>query len=67
MSYADAKDINYVFQKADMKLGGTSGAPVLSESGEVVAINLGGGPDKGRLVGIGNPAASILAELSKKK
>ncbi|MES2691982.1 MAG: serine protease [Verrucomicrobiota bacterium] len=66
VSLASAKEVDYVFEKNNLELRGTSGAPVLSESGEVVAINLGGGPDKGRLIGIGNPAASILAALPRR-
>jgi hypothetical protein len=66
VSVASGKEIRYVYERNDLNLGGTSGAPVLSESGEVIAVNLGGVSDKGRSVGIGNPATSILAELSKK-
>ncbi len=66
VSFVNAVEIDYVFEKNDIELRATSGAPVLAESGEVVAINLGGGTQKGKTFGFGNPAASIAAVLGKK-
>lgn len=45
----------YDFDKGGLALGGSSGAPVLNSNGEVVAINLAGGAEAGRMFGAGNP------------
>jgi S1-C subfamily serine protease len=52
-------ELEYIFDDKKINLAGTSGAPVLNVAGEVVAINLGGGEEGGRFVGMGNPCNSI--------
>jgi len=49
-------DIGLTYELVDTKLNlaGTSGAPVVNENGEVVAINLMGGLQRGRLIASGN-------------
>jgi hypothetical protein len=59
------KMIQYVYDQGGFNFAGTSGAPVLNESGEVVAINLGGGEFKGREFGFGNPATSFIGLISE--
>ena len=61
----------YEFDNPDIHIVATSGAPVLNQKGEVVAINLGGGKHENRSFGFGNPVtafhlflqtAAVLAE-----
>lgn len=59
------KELRYEFDRGGIKLTGTSGAPVLNASGDVVAVNIGGGQREGKVVGIGNPLPSITALLTK--
>ncbi|MBX3735383.1 MAG: trypsin-like peptidase domain-containing protein [Candidatus Didemnitutus sp.] len=56
--------IEYSYDQSGMNLAGTSGAPILNDKGEVVAINLGGGDLKGKVFGFGNPSTSFVALLS---
>ena len=56
--------LEYTFDDGRFNLAGTSGAPVLNQKGEVVAINLGGGELKGRKFGFGNPATSFMKLVS---
>ena len=58
------KWLAYVFDDASLELNGTSGAPVLDSSGHVVAMNVGGGPSEGTLLGTGNPASAIRREIA---
>jgi hypothetical protein len=53
----------YEFDNAKLNIDGTSGAPVLNAAGEVVAINVGGGMDKGKLLGVGNPVGVFREHL----
>ncbi len=56
--------IEYFYDEAGVNFGGTSGAPLLNESGEVVGLNLGGGALRGKEFGFGNPATSFAALVS---
>ncbi len=47
----------YRFDNSKLVLQATSGAPVLNSSGEVVAINIGGGKERFTLFGFGNPVS----------
>lgn len=59
--------IEYFYDETGVNFAGTSGAPVLNEIGEVVAMNLGGGDVRGKAMGIGNPAAAFSALLASAK
>lgn len=54
----------YAFD-APLELTATSGAPVVNERGEVVAMNLGGGEQDGKTLGVGNPAPAIRARVRR--
>ena len=56
--------LEYLYDETGMNFAGTSGAPVLNESGEVVGINLGGGELRGKEFGFGNPVTSFAALVS---
>lgn len=60
-------ELVYAFVAKDIALAGTSGAPVLNQAGEVVALNVGGGESQGSILGMGNPAKSILKLLARAK
>ena len=51
--------VTYHFADKKIELRGTSGAPVLNAKGEVIAMNLGGGKQAGKLIGVGNPVESM--------
>ncbi len=53
----------YEYDNPDLILATTSGAPVLNNAGEVVAINVGGKKESDRLVGIGNPVDRFRSYL----
>jgi hypothetical protein len=55
----------YEFDNSNIHIAATSGAPVLNQMGEVVAINLGGGQLKGRSLGFGNPVTGFRPHLQK--
>jgi hypothetical protein len=56
--------VAYVFDEPSVEIRATSGAPVVDEHGDVVAINLGGGTTQdGRSYGIGNPVSSFVPML----
>jgi len=61
---ATPRMVKYVFDEAGANLAGTSGAPVLNEMGEVVAMNLGGGTAGDREYGFGSPAATFSKIVS---
>ncbi|MFC1751032.1 serine protease [Pseudomonadota bacterium] len=53
----------YQFFDSDFKLKATSGAPVLNEKGEVVAINILGSVSNSRVIGLGNPVSIFLSKI----
>lgn len=55
----------YTYLEPGFVVRATSGAPVVNEAGEVVAINLGGATSKtGKMMGYGNPAVNWSAALA---
>lgn len=61
---ATNEEFEYKFLKKEaLSLGGTSGAPILNDTGKVVGINLGGYEEDGSSVGVGNPLPSLLKML----
>jgi hypothetical protein len=56
-------ELEYTFDANGIKLAGTSGAPVLNMAGAVVALNIGGGEERGKQWGMGNPCNSIAKLL----
>ena len=54
--------VSYVFEEP-VNLQATSGAPLINAKGEVVAMNLGGQTEGGKVMGIGNPGASMRSRL----
>lgn len=62
---SNTQELDYEFDDKTIKLAGTSGAPVVNSDGEVVAINIGGTEQKGKLIGYGNPMPSIVGHLEK--
>ena len=62
-----ATGLSYTFDDPKIELRGTSGAPVLNEQGQVVAMNLGGGEQGGKLFGIANPATAIRQVIRSAK
>lgn len=59
------KELDYTFATSDLALRATSGAPIVDADGNVVAINLGSTSRRAKLVGFGNPVASIREHLEK--
>lgn len=53
----------YQFESADIDLRGTSGAPVVNDRGQLVAINLGGNPVQDVVRGAGTPLPSLRRAL----
>jgi hypothetical protein len=58
-------ELLFVYDKSDIHLAGTSGAPILNSAGEVVAINIGGNERAGKTMGFGNPVSSIRNHLHR--
>ena len=55
--------IAYVFEDKSISLTATSGAPLINDRGEVVAINISGGEADGYQIGFGNPSKVIMKYL----
>ena len=55
--------MNWTYAAAGMSLAGTSGAPVVNERGEVVAMNLGVRAEGATRIGLGGSATSIAKRL----
>lgn len=51
--------LSYEFADPKLNLAGTSGAPVVNENGEVVAISLAGGLQRGRLI-VGGDSVRVI-------
>jgi hypothetical protein len=58
------KIVVYQFDSADLDLNGTSGGPVVNAQGQLVALNLGGGPMQGVLRAFGIPVPSLRRALT---
>jgi len=67
VSRVAANALEYFYDTSGVNFAGTSGAPILNEAGEVVAINLGGGDIKGRAFGFGNPSTSFVPLVANAK
>lgn len=55
----------YRYDAKEIDLVATSGAPVVNAAGEVVAINLGGGTERGETFGVGNPMTRVRPLLGR--
>lgn len=53
----------YTYDTPRIELRATSGAPVVDEAGNVVAVNAGGGQDGGKTLGVGTPVNKFYAAL----
>jgi hypothetical protein len=60
---ADRAWIRFQYDNSKVDLRATSGAPVVDERGRVIGINLGGGRDGNKMVGVAQSAQVILAAL----
>lgn len=60
---SDSKGVIYVYDDPNVKIQATSGAPIINEKSEVVAVNLGGGNRDGKVIGFGNPVGVIVKKL----
>ncbi|MCW3836342.1 trypsin-like peptidase domain-containing protein [Sphingomonas canadensis] len=52
VAYAGIEALQYVFDDPRLPLRATSGGPVVNAAGQVVGVHLGGGIDKGELIGM---------------
>jgi hypothetical protein len=56
----------YALQDADLNLAGFNGAPILTPSGKVIGMHLGGGKmEDGTLIGVANPVDSLRTRIQK--
>lgn len=63
IALASERIVQYAFAEA-IDLRGTSGAPVVNQKGEVVAINLGSGKNGDQVYGLGGSSIGIRAKLA---
>ena len=49
----------YTYDSPRIELRATSGAPVVDQNGQVVAVNAGGGEDGGKTMGVGTPVSKF--------
>jgi len=56
-------ELKYILDDPELELGGTSGAPILNEQGEVIGINAGGEKFVGTLVGYANPVSTFRPKI----
>ncbi|HEX9060540.1 MAG TPA: serine protease [Clostridia bacterium] len=62
---ASDKMLYFEYEEKDIVLQATSGAPIINSAGEVVGLNIGGGEQKGKKVGIANPCTSMTKMIKK--
>jgi Trypsin-like peptidase domain len=55
--------LDYILDDAGLELGGTSGAPVVNEKGEVIGINAAGAKIDGKLHAYANPAGMFVPKI----
>ena len=62
---ASNKRLIFEYEEEDIILNATSGAPILNASGEVVGLNIGGGKQYSKTIGVANPCTSIEKMIKK--
>jgi len=62
---ASDKMLYFEYEEKDIILMATSGAPIVNASGEVVGLNIGGGEQEGKTIGVANPCTSMLKMIKK--
>ncbi|MGC3970933.1 MAG: hypothetical protein QM775_27445 [Pirellulales bacterium] len=58
-------DCIYEFADPNLEIRATSGAPILNQQGQVIAINIGGGQTEGKALGLGNPVTRFRPHLER--
>lgn len=59
--------LQYKFENSAYDIQATSGAPVVNAAGEVVGVNLGGGPKNGELFGYGDSLSAVKSAFAVAK
>lgn len=62
---ASNKMLTFEYEENDIVLTATSGAPILNSAGEVVGLNVGGGEQYGKTMGVANPCTSIKKTIKE--